>query len=349
MTGAREGEQVQLQDLAVQDLAVVVVTSIPSPYQVEFFDMLARDGFRDFAAIYTKSDMGKRRWRRPQPRHRHLFMDGDNIGDACAWVDAADLVVFSGYRGPFFTLLMRGREAAVRPWALWAERPGFRFKGNIGRLGRAILQRRIRRHPIAIWGIGQWAVDGYRDEIAGERLYVDIPYFSNLDRFLGITRDDRQADTTRFLFSGEMSTRKGVDLLASAFVDLIRSGGDARLTFMGAGPLEQKVRRIVAPVAERVDFAGFRQWHELPDVYRDHDVLVAPSRYDGWGLIVPEGLAAGMPVIGTAAMGSARDLVSQDAGWVVAEDEIAPLAEAMHAVVGQSADARAEFLCSLNF
>ena len=96
-------------------------------------------------------------------------------------------------------------------------------------------------------------------------------------------------------------------------------------------------------------FAGFRQWHELPDVYRDHDVLVAPSRYDGWGLIVPEGLAAGMPVIGTAAMGSARDLVSQDAGWVVAEDEIAPLAEAMHAVVGQSADARAEFLCSLNF
>ena len=47
-------------------------------------------------------------------------------------------------------------------------------------------------------------------------------------------------------------------------------------------------------------------------------VLCVPSRYDGWGLVVPEGLASGLPTIATGRTGAALDLITTGAnGWVV--------------------------------
>ena len=48
---------------------------------------------------------------------------------------------------------------------------------------------------------------------------------------------------------------------------------------------------------------------QLPAEYACADVLCVPSRYDGWGLVVPEGLAAGLPVIASDRMGAALEFV----------------------------------------
>ena len=47
----------------------------------------------------------------------------------------------------------------------------------------------------------------------------------------------------------------------------------------------------MGPVADRVQFTGFRDWEDLPAEYGKADVLCVPSLHDGWGLVVPEGLA----------------------------------------------------------
>jgi glycosyltransferase involved in cell wall biosynthesis len=78
---------------------------------------------------------------------------------------------------------------------------------------------------------------------------------------------------------------------------------------MGTGGLEDELRQQLSPLAARVQFLGFKSWHELPRYYADADVLCAPSRYDGWGLIVPEALASGLPVIGTDRTGAAREFI----------------------------------------
>jgi glycosyltransferase involved in cell wall biosynthesis len=76
--------------------------------------------------------------------------------------------------------------------------------------------------------------------------------------------------------------------------------------------------RQLSTVRDRVDFVGFRDWRELPGEYACADVLCVPSRYDGWGLVVPEGLAAGLPVIGTDRMGAALEFVETGRnGWLV--------------------------------
>ncbi len=64
---------------------------------------------------------------------------------------------------------------------------------------------------------------------------------------------------------------------------------------MGSGELEAQMRTELAPIDTQVEFLGFKDWNELPSVYHSCSMLLAPSRYDGWGLIIPEGLAAGSP------------------------------------------------------
>src|ERR1700751_4608744 len=67
-----------------------------------------------------------------------------------------------------------------------------------------------------------------------------------------------------------------------------------------------------------VGFVGFRDWDELPREYAAANMLCVPSRYDGWGLVVPEGLAAGLPVIATDRMGAALEFVESGRnGWLI--------------------------------
>ena len=59
----------------------------------------------------------------------------------------------------------------------------------------------------------------------------------------------------------------------------------------------------------RAEFWGFIPRRDVPSAYEKGEVLVHSTWGDGWGLPVPEAMAAGMPVIGSTAAGSVVDLV----------------------------------------
>src|SRR5262249_41269653 len=129
--------------------------------------------------------------------------------------------------------------------------------------------------------------------------------------------------------------RKGVDLLASAFVrlDLANVG----LRIVGDGPLRDSLMQKLASVKERVEFVGFRDWEELPLECAAAEVLCVPWRYAGGGLVVPEGLASGLPVIATDRMGAALEFVRTGTnGWLIpAGDEEALLNAMREAAVNE--------------
>ncbi len=320
--------------------SLAVVTNIPSPYQVELFDAYSRASSQ-FTAIYCDLTMGIRSWTAPVCTHDHIFLADETHDTAHALISQADLVVFSGYRGQGFSRLMRLRHGLRKPWAFWGERPGFRFSGLLGSNLRALTQWRIRRAGVPVWGIGDWAVESYRREMGADRLYLNVPYFSDLKRFAAIDRAQTpERGPVRFLYSGSLIQRKGVDILATAFVELVKSGVDAKLTFMGDGPLKKDLVDATSSISNSIEFLGFKQWHELPEVYAAHDILCAPSRYDGWGLIVPEGLAAGMAIVATDKMGSALQLVDDNVGWITRAGDWRSLYEAMVCAARKSPNER---------
>jgi glycosyltransferase involved in cell wall biosynthesis len=312
-------------------LDLVVVATTPSPYQAELFDEVGSSGEFRPRVIYMVRQHADRMWEPPVLHHEHLFWcDGPAIqASARQAVAEADLVVFAWYAQAAARSLMRQRAQSGRPWVYWGERPGFRGWKWLGRMRRRIQLAPLLQCTAPIWGMGEWAVRGWRQEFGCERSYHNVPYYSDLSRFAPPAKPPSRS-IRRFLFSGGLIPRKGADLLADSFADLARSRPNVRLDIVGAGRLESLLRQKLASCSSQVRFLGFRQWADLPACYHEADVLVAPSRYDGWGLIVPEGLAAGLPVIATDQMGAAHDLICSGVnGWMVPAGDLQALSSAL--------------------
>ena len=68
-------------------------------------------------------------------------------------------------------------------WCFWGERLGATRMALLGSFYRRLKLAPLRESRVAIWGIGQWAVEQYRAEFGEERTYLNVPYFSDLQRF----------------------------------------------------------------------------------------------------------------------------------------------------------------------
>jgi glycosyltransferase involved in cell wall biosynthesis len=298
-------------------LKIVVITDIPSPYQVELFNAIADINGWNLAVVYVRRSAPERNWAPASILHRHCYLFETEISEITSLIVNADLAVFGGYRPIQINRLITIRNRTGKAWAFWGERPGYRFPGRIGRIYRAWGLRKVRSSQAPIWGIGEWALDGYRSELGEQRRFFNVPYCSNLDPFFAIERRFERDKPCRFLFSGNFIPRKGVDLVVSAFGQLSHEGYEAELHLVGSGPLENALKVRSSSFSSKVNLRGFTQWRDLASAYADADILVAPSLYDGWGLVVVEGLAAGMPVISTYSTGAARELIKPGNGWII--------------------------------
>jgi glycosyltransferase involved in cell wall biosynthesis len=115
------------------------------------------------------------------------------------------------------------------------------------------------------------------------------------------------------IFIGALGDRrKGFDTLFAAWQQLCADPGwDAELMVIGVGaelPLWQK-RAEAAGISSRIHFLGFR--FDVPDLLRSADCLVAPTRYEAYGLGVHEALCCGLPVIVSATAGVAERYPSE--------------------------------------
>lgn len=130
----------------------------------------------------------------------------------------------------------------------------------------------------------------------------------------------------RFLFVGNVKFAKGIDLLLSTFASLDQKG--KRLSIAGA---VAEPGLLPSPLPEGVEVLGKLDRDALARAYASADILVLPSRSDGFGLVVAEAMLAGLPVIVSSATG-AKDVVAHgENGWIVDAGSVPALQEAMRA------------------
>lgn len=114
--------------------------------------------------------------------------------------------------------------------------------------------------------------------------------------------------------------RKGFDVLHAAWETLCRDADwDGVLLVVGVGAELDAWRRrsLAAGMGERIHYLGFRK--DVADILRAADLLVAPTRYEAYGLGVHEALCCGLPAVVSASAGVAerypkelRDLLLTD-------------------------------------
>ena len=324
-------------------LKITFLTVMPSPYVQDLFAALAADDRIQLTVWYLEQVAPDTYWGEQQMPDYAQVLPGKWYGFLGARVhwnpgiadlirnSDADLFVIVGYIGLTNQVAMRTLNRMGRPWVFWGEVPGFQQRGWLGAAIRSWLQKPLRT-AAGIAAVGSHAVAAYRDLVGDQNpncVYRNIPYHCRLDEFerQAQQRANKTADAAgsqadgrlRFLYCGQLIERKGVDLLCRAFIDLLNSGVDASLTLAGEGPLRDSLQAMVpAEHRQSVVFTGFQPVDKLPAIFGQADVFLLPSRHDGWGVVVNQALAAGMPVIATDAVGAARDLVlDQGTGWVV--------------------------------
>jgi len=107
---------------------------------------------------------------------------------------------------------------------------------------------------------------------------------------------------------------------------------DAVLIFAGEGPLRAEIERQAAAlgIAPRVRVLGFVNQSGLPAVYASADVMVLPSEYEPFAVVVNEAMCCGCPVIASDRVGAAEDLIAHGrTGFVYTVADIDKLARTL--------------------
>lgn len=126
----------------------------------------------------------------------------------------------------------------------------------------------------------------------------------------------------RLVFVGSLIARKGLSTLIGAVRRAIANGADLQLDVYGPGDSAvfdfdgERVR-----YAGRIPFGGTQQ--RLPG----YELLVLPSHFDGWGVVVNEALCAGVPVLCSDQVGARVLLETFGAGQVFARGDEQSLAD----------------------
>ena len=142
--------------------------------------------------------------------------------------------------------------------------------------------------------------------------------------------------TVNLLAVGAMVPRKGYDVLIEALGRLTNLdwqlviAGDCKRDSSTAGELATALVR--KRFGSRVCMAGAVGEQELAALYRDADVFVLASRFEGYGMAFAEAVAHGLPVIGTRT-GAIPETVPEGAGILVPPDDVAALAAALRTMI----------------
>lgn len=334
-------------------MRVLYVSKIPSPHQLELFAALRAHQDVEVAAVFCAWSEPGRLWGElTLPSgfavlpHCRLQLAGRDCPIAVGIgrrirAFGPEVAIVGGYAVPALHRAMAWLAGAGVPWLFWEE-----FHPLPERSGRpwTRLRRRMLRAALdgcsAVLGIGTRAAAYFRTLTSGAKAVHNFPYASDLSRFC---RQERHTvgDRVRFLYVGRLIPEKGLEVLLRAFVTVAREHATAQLALVGDGPLRPRlVEMIPAGLRGRVEFRGERGWSEMPAEYRRADVFVFPTRHDGWGMVVPEAMASGLPVIGSGEGGAVIDLVRDGrTGFVFRKDDEAALAERMRHFCRRPADA----------
>lgn len=126
---------------------------------------------------------------------------------------------------------------------------------------------------------------------------------------------------------GRLVPQKGFDLLLDAFARIATDHPDWTLVIWGDGPERRQLiaQRDALGLSERVNLPGVTQrpglWIETADVF------VLSSRYEGWGIVLMEAMAAGLPVISfNCRFGPEEMITHEQDGLLVPNGDIEALA-----------------------
>ncbi len=245
------------------------------------------------------------------------------------------------------------RRPQHRPFAIWHVRRNLEMLAGL--FGRDILRlpirlvftsAAIRRHSIVPRALIA-RMDAVIATTATAARFVPhvaavVPHGVDVDRFVPST--DRQRDWEALGYGGRygigivgrVRKEKGTDLFVEAMLRVLPQRPEFTAIIIGrATPGEAafeknlRARLQAANLTDRCLFLGEIPSNEMPAMMRRLSLLVAPPRYEGFGMTPLEAMASGVAVVASHTGAFADMIVEGETGHVVPVGEIDPLTQAI--------------------
>lgn len=308
---------------------IAIITGVPAPYREPVFERLANRPGVELKVFYCTDGHSNVAWSgesnsqfeyvkefprnfTPKRFQRLPFLGYTNFGLSAGLRDfEPEFVVVYGYNQSSHWLAFRYCLANLIPFAM---RSDSNVHIDLGRSWQNNVRRRLLKWLVAraaaVLPVGT-ANRGYWEAFGAKPSQIHLaPYAVDNDR-IARTVGERKTDANglvRFLYVGRLLPRKGVDLLIEAFNRIVSDR--CTLTIVGDGPEAESLKAAQTPLARtNTTWTGKVANEEALRKYADADVFVLPSRYEPWGLVVNEAMAAGLPVIADRKCGAAIDLI----------------------------------------
>lgn len=122
----------------------------------------------------------------------------------------------------------------------------------------------------------------------------------------------RKIIPNRILYVGRVARSKGLETLIRALPKVIKKRPKTILHVVGSGSSSYmgEMRQLISQLKlkQKVIFHPWMDQDELSRYYRGTTIVVIPSHYESFGMVVVEALAHATPVIVTTAVGAAEDM-----------------------------------------
>ena len=307
-------------------MPLTVWMNYPTTYQGDLFRSLVDSGEVDLLVVFARrvpEDRAPLRWENDLDGYPHRFLNPRNrLGNAMrlAWSQRDRIHLVNGiWAEPAFTGAMMALAGAGAVYAIHSEapEPGVPRSAFL-RLSRGILGRALTRRAKGVFAISHFAEAFYHAIGAPDGTLYPFGYFRSEARRGATNLTPKPEIVGKIIFVGQFIARKGLDLLLEAIRPLFDEFPEITLALIGDGELLPRLRSEVEAMnlGHRVIFEGGVPPRDIPARIAAADLLVLPSRWDGWGVVVNEAYQVGVPVIVSDRCGASDIVQHRNSGYV---------------------------------
>jgi glycosyltransferase involved in cell wall biosynthesis len=147
----------------------------------------------------------------------------------------------------------------------------------------------------------------------------------------------RSTPTRGIVFIGNIGENKGADYLPSIFARVHARFPHVQLRIVGTGSLKTELEQKFSESNIPVSFMGGVLHDKIPAILADADILLLPSRVEGFGLVIAEAMMCGAVPIVTSIEGITDGIVDDGiSGYLVETGDIAGFVQCLTKLVEES-------------
>ena len=188
----------------------------------------------------------------------------------------------------------------------------------------------LRRRIAGVFAISTLAASQYQSIGISKNKIFPFGYFVPRSEDLGeevpVTNSKKSA--LKVIFIGTLIIRKGLDVLIKAIKNLNRDQVVVTLDIYGHGDASQ-----FDLDQSSIRYCGSIPFGRAQAVITGYDLLVVPSRYDGWGVVVNEALLAGVPVICSNRVGAGSIVEKWQCGSIFTSENVSDLESKLNDII----------------